>query len=190
MKASQKPAKLRSSITLGTVLILLAGRFRGKRVVFLKQLESGLLLVTGPYAINGVPLRRVNQRYAIATSTKVDLKGADYSQVADTYFARQASKAGKKTEGSFFAEAADKSSGKPEEVKAAQKTMDEALVKGLPADMRSYLKSRFSLTERLQVLHCCVPVCIWQCPRCFARAAQLVLLQKKQQRLEMAGGST
>jgi large subunit ribosomal protein L6e len=81
--------KLRKGVEPGRVLILLSGRFRGKRVVFLKQLESGLLLVTGPYKYNGVPLRRVNQVYTLTTSTKVDLKGVDAVKVDDKLFKKE-----------------------------------------------------------------------------------------------------
>merc|ERR1719267_90708 len=103
VKATTKPTKLRKSISPGTVLILLAGRFRGKRVVCLNQLESGLLLVTGPYAVNGVPLRRVNQRFCIATSTKVNVGDAGKS-ITDELFAREARKRVKNSEGVFTTE--------------------------------------------------------------------------------------
>jgi large subunit ribosomal protein L6e len=54
----------------------------------LKSLKSGNLLVTGPYAVNGVPLKRVNPAYVIATSTKVSLDGVN-ANVDDAFFRKQ-----------------------------------------------------------------------------------------------------
>jgi large subunit ribosomal protein L6e len=105
VRKSIRASTSRPTLTPGAVLILLAGRFRGKRVILLKNLEQGVLLVTGPFKVNGVPLRRVNSRYVIATSHKVDLSGIDQKKVDEVaepkYFAREASEK-KKGEGAFF----------------------------------------------------------------------------------------
>merc|ERR1712012_7093 len=59
------------------------------RVIVLKQLKTGLLLVTGPHKVNGVPLRRVNQRFMLATSTKIDVSGVEVpNKINGQYFAR------------------------------------------------------------------------------------------------------
>ena len=64
-----------------------------------------MLLVTGPFKVNGVPLRRVNARYVIATSTRVDIKSLDKKLLdkvsSDEYFARDNVK-DKKSEDAFF----------------------------------------------------------------------------------------
>ena len=55
--------------------------------------------------MNGVPLRRVNARYVIATSAKVDLKGVDEKTVEkvgeEGYFSRE-KKGEKPGEEAFF----------------------------------------------------------------------------------------
>jgi len=142
----QNAPKIRASITPGTVCILLSGRFRGKRVVCLKALESGLLLVTGPYKINGVPLRRVNQAYVIGTSTKVDISGVDVSSINDAYFARVADKSSDGEDG-FFANDKAKPAVVSDQRKADQKKVDAAVLKAVEATplLKNYLGSNFTL---------------------------------------------
>jgi large subunit ribosomal protein L6e len=174
-RKSPKPTKLRSSITPGTVLILLAGRFRGKRVVFLKQLESGLLLVTGPYKINGVPLRRVNQAYVIATSTRVDLSEYEVSSlvgptshslpanrlksrsdlkvgatITDLYFAKPATKGPQSAEAEFFEGGKPKSKAAfPEAKSTDQKEIDTAVVTAIKRSthLTKYLQASWGLSK-------------------------------------------
>lgn len=148
-KSNHKAPKIRASITPGTVVILLAGRFRGKRVVCLKALESGLLLVSGPYKINGVPLRRVNPAYVIATSTKIDVSSVDVSGLDDKYFSKGSKTNAKDSEEEFFAGDAPKPAIVSDERKADQKKVDAALSKVVDAVpmLSAYLGARFSLTK-------------------------------------------
>merc|ERR1712139_516343 len=107
---------------------LLSGRFRGSRVVFLKQLTSGCLLVTGPYKTNGVPLRRANHAYVIATSTKVDVSGVSVDDIDDDFFARSTDSAQRKER---------------------QASVDQTLNAALQDNelLSGYLKDKFSLSN-------------------------------------------
>merc|ERR1712003_65922 len=145
----QNPPRIRKSITPGTVLILLAGRFRGKRVVCLKSLESGLLLVTGPYKLNGVPLRRVNQAYVIATSTKIDISGVAVPEnLNDAYFKKPSAVKQAKGEEEFF-QAKESKTPLSESRIADQKAVDAALIPIIKKEqfLSHYLKARFSLKK-------------------------------------------
>jgi len=145
--------KIRPSLVPGTVCILVAGRHAGKRVVLLKQLSSGLLLVTGPYKSNGCPLRRINQIYVIATSTSIDMSKVNVPEnLNDKFFDRVKPKKAKTTEKDLFSTNKEKYQ-LTEERKKAQLDVDKqiyAAIKG-HQDKRlllQYLKSKFALSRK------------------------------------------
>lgn len=151
-RKSIKPTKYRETLQPGAILILLAGRFRGKRVVLLKQLDQGTLLVTGPFKINGVPLRRVNARYVIATSTKVDLSEVDSSALDKVskpeYFVREKKSKSEKGEEAFFKQGEKPEAKKPTSARASdQKSIDKPILSAIKKQdlLASYLASNFSL---------------------------------------------
>merc|ERR1719399_2790955 len=143
-----KQTKLRKNIVPGSVLILLAGHFKGQRVVFLKQLDSGLLLVTGPYKLNGVPLRRVPQSYVIGTQTTVDVSGVKLpAEVNDDLFKKPQSAKKQKKDEDFYEDGAKKPNTIDESRKALQKTVDTAVLASINKTpmLKQYIASRFSL---------------------------------------------
>ena len=130
----------------------MSGPHKGRRVVVLKSLASGNLLVTGPYAVNGVPLKRVNPAFVLATSTQVSLAGVNVN-VDDAWFKRQrtwtqsqlknASEARlKRVEQSKQAETQWK-----ETAKQTQKTVDAQLLENIKKveHLKGYLGTRFTL---------------------------------------------
>jgi large subunit ribosomal protein L6e len=152
--AKPQPSTGRKSIQAGSIVILLSGPHRGRRVVVLNKLASGNLLITGPYAINGVPLGRVNPAYVLSTSSKVSLDGVNVN-VNDSFFKKStrftknelknASEArlkqveeGKAAEGKF-----------KEELKAAQKAVDGKLLDNIKTvvHLKGYLGTRFTLSN-------------------------------------------
>jgi len=141
---------LRPTLTPGTVCILLAGKHKGKRVVLLKQLKSGLLLVTGPFLINACPMRRVSQNYVIATSTKLDFKDVKLPEnLDDDYFKRKRDKRAKKEEGDIFAKKKEEYK-VSDQRKADQKIVDKMVIDAIKKNkdkkmLYTYLSSMFGL---------------------------------------------
>lgn len=142
----------RPSLKPGTVLILVAGKHKGKRVVLLNVLQSGLLLITGPFSMNSCPLRRISQRYVIATKTQINLEKVKLpDHVNDAYFRRERKKKSNRGEGDLFA--AKKEKYVPtEQKKADQLAIDKAVKTAISQHkdkkmLFSYLKSYFALSS-------------------------------------------
>ena len=139
-----KKTHISPEFTPGQIVILLSGRFRGRRVVFLKKLESGLLLVTGPYKYNGVPLKRVNPAYVLPTNTKLTIENVA-EKVDDKLFIKKFVK--REKEEDFFEDEKTKKERISNERKSAQTEVDTKIKSAVDAVpmMKEYLRNRFAL---------------------------------------------
>ena len=140
-----KASHISAPLTPGQVVIILSGRFRGRRVVFLKKLESNLLLVTGPYKYNGVPLKRVNAAYVLPTNTKLNVNAEVAKNVNDKSFSKIEIE--RKKEEDFFEDGKKKRERITEDRKKLQTEVDTAVktaVYEVPM-MKEYLINRFAL---------------------------------------------
>lgn len=142
----RKPTKLRSKIQPGQVLILLTSQHRGKRVVFLKQLPSGLLCVTGPFKLNGCPIKRVSPSMVIGTSTKIELPNIKSIKIDDGYFKNETSRKNTKhlSEEAIAMKKAETRPMRPEQDQIDDLIMNS--IQKVPM-MKEYLKNRFTLSH-------------------------------------------
>ena len=140
-----KASHISAPLTPGQVVIILSGRFRGRRVVFLKKLESNLLLVTGPYKYNGVPLKRINAAYVLPTNTKLNINEDVAKNVNDKIFSRVTIE--RKKEEDFFENNEKKKGRITEDRKNLQNEVDTVVKKAVDEVpmMKEYLRNRFAL---------------------------------------------
>eukprot|EP00997_Jenningsia_sp_PLL12_P007945 NODE_4653_length_639_cov_2.237288_g3994_i0.p1 GENE.NODE_4653_length_639_cov_2.237288_g3994_i0~~NODE_4653_length_639_cov_2.237288_g3994_i0.p1 ORF type:complete len:207 (+),score=18.77 NODE_4653_length_639_cov_2.237288_g3994_i0:62-622(+) len=145
---------LKKNLQAGKIVIVLCGKFRGKRVVFLKQCSSGLILCTGPYCVNGVPLIRLNQKHVIVTSTSINVEQyleALSDKVNDSLFFAQKEEDEVKSEEKFFEKKKPKRELSKEYVEI-QKDLDAKLLVEIEKVkyLKEYLKEYFSLRTNMR----------------------------------------
>ena len=111
-------------------------------------------MVTGPYAVNGVPLRRINQAYVIPTSTKVDISGLNCTKFNDAYFAKLKAKKEIHAQGFFVRtnEFTDADKKNIQKKKDDQVEVDKTLVANIKKvdHLKKYLQVRFTLRKNMR----------------------------------------
>ena len=114
--------------------------------------------ISGPFKVNGCPMRRINQRYLLATSTKVDVSSVKIAdKINDAYF-RRARKdrrantgAGKKEGGDIF-EAKKETYKASDERKQDQADVDKQVLAAIKKHkdgvaLKQYLRHNFALSK-------------------------------------------
>jgi large subunit ribosomal protein L6e len=74
----EKPKPTRTSLSVGTIVIILEGQYKAKRAVVVSDHGAGVVGVAGTV----VPYTEIDQDFLIATATKVELGNVDAGNAA------------------------------------------------------------------------------------------------------------
>jgi len=146
-RPKDRQTRLRKNMTPGRVCVCLIGPYTSKKVVFLKQLDSGLLLCA---CLNNGSVRRFPQKWLLCTSQAVAISGIQKNLTGwtDSSFSvlktESADDDGDKEDGFFDKNASSKNV--PAEFQSQVDGTIKA-VEGCVDDkyMTMYLKARFTL---------------------------------------------
>jgi ribosomal protein L14E/L6E/L27E len=123
----------------GAVLILLNPKFYGKKSILLNKTNDGFLVISGPYCINGISIKKIHPKYSIFTGLKLNLCKYNFRILTDRYFTllKIAKKNFKKDEKNTLFEAH----------RTRQIWIDDHLMKEILKDffLKFYLKARSRL---------------------------------------------
>lgn len=133
-------------MTPGTVAVVLIGPYQSKKVVFLKQLESGLLLCA---CLNNNSVRRFPQKWLLATSQNVDVSGVGLNYFNDKSFAGFAKKSSDPSE--FFQENQQKATPESQDFTAAKDKVLKAVGAAAQKEelLFEYCCARFTLDKEV-----------------------------------------
>jgi len=148
-RPKDRMTRLRKSMVPGRVCVCVIGPYTSKKLVFLKQLDSGLLLCA---CLNNSAIRRFPQKWLLATSEKVSLSGAVTGELGSwsdcTFNVLKTESADDSKADDMFNQSETKNV--PAEFQSSVDSLVKA-VEGCVDDkyMTYYLKARFTLESQL-----------------------------------------
>jgi ribosomal protein L14E/L6E/L27E len=78
--------KKNNKFNIGSIIILLGSKLKGKKSILLKKTREGLFVISGPFCINGISLRRIHPRFVLPTEIKIELNNFNLHFLNDDYF--------------------------------------------------------------------------------------------------------
>lgn len=70
-KHNRKPQTPRTDLTVGDMVVVLEGRYAGSKVIFLKQINDNMAIVSGVKEINNIGIFKINERYLFKLSVNI-----------------------------------------------------------------------------------------------------------------------